>query len=153
MKVYLSKTVTLCVLAIITSCIIAFQNGGIQRAKSFSYKLMLPTAHEQDLPKILVEKAFDTFEDAFLHTRRLFVPYYNTYKKSWNDTNYEDKRPVMIVIGSGWASHSLLKIIEAESYRVICISPRPYFIFTPMLSSTAVGTVEYRSVIEPVRLW
>ena len=32
-----------------------------------------------------------------------------------------------------------------------CISPRNHMVFTPLLASTAVGTLEFRSVALPVR--
>ena len=31
------------------------------------------------------------------------------------------------------------------------ISPKNHFLFTPLLTSTTVGTIEFRSIIEPVR--
>ena len=31
------------------------------------------------------------------------------------------------------------------------MSPRSYFAFTPLLASTAVGTLEFRTALEPVR--
>jgi NADH dehydrogenase len=31
------------------------------------------------------------------------------------------------------------------------VSPRSYFAFTPLLASTAVGTLEFRTALEPVR--
>ena len=31
------------------------------------------------------------------------------------------------------------------------VSPRSYFVFTPLLASTAVGTLEFRAALEPVR--
>lgn len=31
------------------------------------------------------------------------------------------------------------------------VSPRSYFVFTPLLASTAVGTLEFRTTLEPVR--
>lgn len=36
-------------------------------------------------------------------------------------------------------------------YEVVIVSPRNFFLFTPMLSGSAVGTVEYRSILEPIR--
>jgi NADH dehydrogenase FAD-containing subunit len=33
----------------------------------------------------------------------------------------------------------------------VIISPRSYFVFTPLLASTAVGTLEFRTTMEPVR--
>lgn len=31
------------------------------------------------------------------------------------------------------------------------VSPRSYFVFTPLLASTSVGTLEFRTALEPVR--
>jgi NADH dehydrogenase FAD-containing subunit len=48
------------------------------------------------------------------------------------------------VLGSGWAGFTLLKGIDTKLYDVVMISPRNYFLFTPLLASTAVGTLEFR---------
>ena len=56
------------------------------------------------------------------------------------------------MLGFGWSAHALSKIIETDLFSVTFISPRPFFIFTPMLAATAVGSVEYRSLLEPVRI-
>lgn len=39
----------------------------------------------------------------------------------------------------------------SAKYQVLVISPRSYFVFTPLLNSTAVGTLEFRTALEPVR--
>lgn len=36
-------------------------------------------------------------------------------------------------------------------YQTLVISPRSYFVFTPLLNSTASGTLEFRTALEPVR--
>ena len=46
---------------------------------------------------------------------------------------------------------SLLKKLDTENYNVIVISPRNYFLFTPLLPSCTTGTVEHRSIMEPIR--
>lgn len=61
-------------------------------------------------------------------------------------------KPVLLVLGSGWAGHAIIKVIDTDTYNVIMVSPRNHFMFTPMLPSTAVGTVEFRSLLEPVRI-
>lgn len=61
------------------------------------------------------------------------------------------KRPVVLVLGSGWAAHSCIKVVDTDKYDVVLVSPRNHFLFTPMLPSTAVGTVEFRSLLEPIR--
>lgn len=57
----------------------------------------------------------------------------------------------LIILGSGFASFSTLKVIDTNHYDVIVVSPRNHFIFTPLLPSTTVGTIEFRSIIEPIR--
>ena len=54
-------------------------------------------------------------------------------------------------LGTGWGSVSLLKKLDTENYNVIVISPRNYFLFTPLLPSCTTGTVEHRSIMEPIR--
>jgi NADH:ubiquinone reductase (non-electrogenic) len=54
-------------------------------------------------------------------------------------------------IGTGWGAVSLLKKLDTENYNVIVISPRNYFLFTPLLPSCTTGTVEHRSIMEPIR--
>ncbi len=61
------------------------------------------------------------------------------------------RKPRVVVLGSGWGAHAIVKVIDTDKFDVVAVSPRPYFIFTPMLASTAVGTVEYRSITEPMR--
>lgn len=60
-------------------------------------------------------------------------------------------KPTLIVLGTGFAAFSLIKKINTSLYDVIVVSPRNHFIFTPLLPSTAVGTIEFRSIIEPIR--
>ena len=37
-----------------------------------------------------------------------------------------------------------------KGYDVVCVAPRNHMVFTPLLASTCVGTLEFRSVAEPV---
>ncbi len=60
-------------------------------------------------------------------------------------------RERLIILGSGFAAMSTLKSIDLERYHVTVVSTRNHFLFTPLLPSTTVGTVEFRSIIEPVR--
>nr|GLL22948.1 external alternative NAD(P)H-ubiquinone oxidoreductase B4, mitochondrial-like [Ipomoea trifida] len=46
---------------------------------------------------------------------------------------------------------SFLKTLKDPSYDVQIVSPRNFFVFTPLLPSVTVGTVEARSVVEPIR--
>ncbi|CAI0407229.1 unnamed protein product [Linum tenue] len=63
----------------------------------------------------------------------------------------EIKKKRVVVLGTGWAGTSFLKQLDNPSYDVQVISPRNYFAFTPLLPSVTVGTVEPRSIVEPIR--
>lgn len=61
------------------------------------------------------------------------------------------KRPRLVILGSGWGSVAVLKEIDPELYDITVVSPSNYFLFTPMLPSATVGTLELRSLVEPIR--
>lgn len=60
-------------------------------------------------------------------------------------------RPKVIVLGTGWAGFRFVKGLDHKFWDVIMVSPRNHFIFTPLLASTTVGTLEFRAIIEPTR--
>jgi len=63
-------------------------------------------------------------------------------------------KPKIVVIGTGWSSISFLKTLKRranEHVDVTLVSPRNYFLYSPLLPSASVGTVEQRSIVEPVR--
>lgn len=62
-----------------------------------------------------------------------------------------NKKKKVVVLGTGWAATSFLKNLKSDSYEVQVVSPRNYFAFTPLLPSVTSGTVEARSVVEPIR--
>jgi NADH dehydrogenase FAD-containing subunit len=91
-------------------------------------------------------RTLDTLEDAFRVASRLPV------EKGWVERPpLEESCPDLVVLGSGWAAHALLKIVDTTKTRLTVISPSNHFVFTPMLASASVGTVEYRSMTESVR--
>lgn len=63
----------------------------------------------------------------------------------------DHKKKRVVVLGTGWAGTSFLKNLKDPSYEVQVVSPRNYFAFTPLLPSVTCGTVEARSIVEPVR--
>ncbi|CAL5183361.1 unnamed protein product [Lathyrus oleraceus] len=60
-------------------------------------------------------------------------------------------RKKVVVLGTGWAATSFMKNLDNPKYEVQVVSPRNYFAFTPLLPSVTCGTVEARSIVEPVR--
>ncbi|PRP88230.1 hypothetical protein PROFUN_04053 [Planoprotostelium fungivorum] len=57
----------------------------------------------------------------------------------------------LVVLGTGWAGFRLIHDVDTKLYDVTVVSPRNHFLFTPLLTSTTVGTLEFRGVIEPIR--
>ncbi|KAH9923063.1 pyridine nucleotide-disulfide oxidoreductase-domain-containing protein [Fomitopsis serialis] len=55
----------------------------------------------------------------------------------------------LIILGSGWGGYELLRGIDKKRWHVTVVSPNNYFNFTPLLASCCVGTLEFRSAIEP----
>src|ERR1044072_8107129 len=60
------------------------------------------------------------------------------------------EKPRVVVLGSGWAGCRLMKDLDPDIYDIVCVSPRNHMVFTPLLASTCVGTLEFRSVAEPI---
>lgn len=103
---------------------------------------------ETGLPlSIILQRTWDTMEDVWQHLRRI------PFEKGWVELSEEAEvtRKTVVVLGSGWAAHALMKVADCQKLRLIVISPSNHFVFTPMLASAAVGTVEYRSMTEAVR--
>ncbi|XP_038900930.1 external alternative NAD(P)H-ubiquinone oxidoreductase B2, mitochondrial-like [Benincasa hispida] len=76
--------------------------------------------------------------------------YHSTYADAvQQDGDYKKKK--VVVLGTGWAGTSFLKNLKSSSYDVHVISPHNYFAFTPLLPSVTCGTVEARSIVEPIR--
>jgi NADH:ubiquinone reductase (non-electrogenic) len=64
---------------------------------------------------------------------------------------FDESKKTLAVLGSGWAATSFLKDLDTENFNVIVVSPRNYFLFTPLLPSCTVGTIELRSIMQPIR--
>ena len=60
-------------------------------------------------------------------------------------------KPRLVILGSGWGAVSTLKGLDTDAYEITVISPRNYFLFTPLLPSATTGQVESRSLMEPIR--
>eukprot|EP00804_Cyclotella_cryptica_P001218 CCRYP_012727-RA/>CCRYP_012727-RA protein AED:0.05 eAED:0.05 QI:677/1/1/1/0.66/0.5/4/195/676 len=107
-----------------------------------------PLRSDGGLPlDIILQRTWDTVEDIWQHLRRI------PFEKGWAELSSESQltRKTVVVLGSGWASHALLKVADCQKLRIIVVSPINHFVFTPMLASASVGTVEYRSMTEAVR--
>ncbi|KAJ1656194.1 NADH:ubiquinone oxidoreductase [Dispira simplex] len=63
----------------------------------------------------------------------------------------DETKKTLVILGTGWGATSLLKTLDTSLYNVVVVSPRNYFLFTPLLPSCTVGTIEHRSIMEPIR--
>src|ERR1700712_553876 len=52
---------------------------------------------------------------------------------------------------SSWSGFVLSRQLDKKKFQTVVVSPRSYFVFTPLLASTAVGTLEFRTTLESVR--
>jgi NADPH-dependent 2,4-dienoyl-CoA reductase/sulfur reductase-like enzyme len=56
----------------------------------------------------------------------------------------------VVVLGGGWAGFQIA-LDANKDLPLTVISPNNHFVFTPLLASTAVGTLEFRCIQEPIR--
>ncbi|KAJ3996261.1 pyridine nucleotide-disulfide oxidoreductase-domain-containing protein [Lentinula boryana] len=64
---------------------------------------------------------------------------------------YDPEKKTIVILGSGWGATSLLKTLDTSEYNVVMISPKNYFLFTPLLPSVAVGTLSPKAILQPTR--
>ncbi|KAG8529161.1 uncharacterized protein KY384_005796 [Bacidia gigantensis] len=85
-------------------------------------------------------------------TRRCFstTPYHRATLGLDQLDQTRGNRERVVILGSGWAGYVLSQRLSSQ-YQTLVISPRNYFVFTPLLNSAAVGTLEFRLALEPVR--
>ncbi|KAK2734934.1 NADH:ubiquinone oxidoreductase [Onygenales sp. PD_40] len=78
---------------------------------------------------------------------------YSIYALRHPEEQYEPDptKKTLVILGTGWGSVSFLKRLDTENYNVVVISPRNFFLFTPLLPSCTTGLIEHRSIMEPIR--
>lgn len=121
---------------------------------------MAPAPAEKEIPFwqlvlgdifLLVDRTLDTVEDVGVHLRRATERDIDKrFRRDRLERKDETKKRVM-VLGTGWGGHAVSKVVDTGLYEVVIVSPRNFFLFTPMLAGSSVGTVDYRSIIEPIR--
>jgi len=80
-----------------------------------------------------------------------FTRTFSRFTSSANVLYTPSKR--VVVLGSGWGGFNLATSfpVSSPSSYLNVISPSNHFTFTPLIPSTAVGTLEFRAIQEPVR--
>ncbi|KAL2862817.1 putative pyridine nucleotide-disulfide oxidoreductase [Aspergillus lucknowensis] len=57
----------------------------------------------------------------------------------------------VVILGSGWGGYTVSRKLSPKRFAPLVISPRSYFVFTPLLTSTAGGDLDFSHIVEPVR--
>jgi NADH dehydrogenase len=65
--------------------------------------------------------------------------------------NDRPRREKIVVLGSGWGGYIFSRKLSDKKYDCTVISPRSYFVFTPLLTDTAAGNLDFSSIVEPMR--
>ncbi|PYI23056.1 nucleotide-binding domain-containing protein [Aspergillus violaceofuscus CBS 115571] len=60
-------------------------------------------------------------------------------------------KPRVVILGSGWGGYNLSRKLSPAHFTPTIISPRSYFVFTPLLTDTAGGSLDFSHIVEPVR--
>ncbi|KAF4046308.1 Pyridine nucleotide-disulfide oxidoreductase [Phytophthora infestans] len=68
----------------------------------------------------------------------------------------------LVIVGTGWAGYQMFtecskhladieKNVGGKNVDIVVVSMRNHFLYTPLLASTTVGTLEFQSITEPIR--
>lgn len=77
-----------------------------------------------------------------------YAPAFSTAVLPWQE------RPKMLVLGTGWAAVNVIRNLDENAlkrYNIMVVSPANHFVNTPLLPSVTVGTLEPRTIAEPIR--
>lgn len=57
----------------------------------------------------------------------------------------------VVILGSGWGGYGISRCLDTKRFSPVVISPRSYFVFTPLLTDAASGSLDFSNIVEPVR--
>ena len=61
-------------------------------------------------------------------------------------------KPTVVVLGTGWAGAYFVRDLKCEELcNLVVLSQRNHMVFTPLLPQTCSGTLEFRSICEPIQ--
>lgn len=59
-------------------------------------------------------------------------------------------KPTVVVVGTGWAGARFVRDLDPSLCNIAVLSQRNHMVFTPLLPQTCTGTLEFRSICEPI---
>ncbi|KAJ5658814.1 uncharacterized protein N7484_002463 [Penicillium longicatenatum] len=71
------------------------------------------------------------------------------HTKAAHQSDAEKER--VVILGSGWGGYTVSRRLSPQAFSPIVISPRSYFVFTPLLTDAASGSLDFSNIVEPVR--
>jgi hypothetical protein len=93
-----------------------------------------------------------TFQDISCRCAYLNDPFPNNSRAKSQNTVVHCCTPPVFLSGSLWFfTVARVHAGDAERYEIILVSSINHFVYTPLLPSAATGSVEERSIVEPVR--
>lgn len=108
-----------------------------------------PQHNTIQISKRLAPAAGATALTAFCGITTLNDDWDDYFHSSTNASSTNQETPEKIVIlGSGWAALSALRKCASPNKSIVVVSPRPHFLYTPLLASSSVGTITLRSACE-----
>lgn len=63
----------------------------------------------------------------------------------------DNQKERVVILGSGWGGYTISRRLSPKTYSPLVISPRSYFVFTPLLTDAASGSLDFSNIVEPVR--
>jgi hypothetical protein len=103
-----------------------------------SPKIIVPPKllKERPYPLFLLEKAADV-ADEVVESLTNALSALPSDSSSIPPQTPKGQKEKVVVLGTGWGAASYLKTLDAEKYDVTVVSPRNFFLFTPMLAGAA----------------
>jgi NADH dehydrogenase FAD-containing subunit len=74
---------------------------------------------------------------------------FSTFAAKKKDPGQPNER--IVILGTGWGGLSALRKCIGPDKDIVVVSPRPHFLYTPLLAGSAVGTIALQSACEPIR--
>mmetsp|Transcript_20910 Transcript_20910/g.23881 ORF Transcript_20910/g.23881 Transcript_20910/m.23881 type:complete len:556 (-) Transcript_20910:136-1803(-) len=76
---------------------------------------------------------------------------WDDYIPNFSSNASSEKSEKIVILGGGWAGLNALRKCAGPGKDIVVVSPRPHFLYTPLLAGSAVGTITLRSACEPLR--